>query len=300
MDGRPVRVKESTVRCGESRNLLGVLTEPTAAPAQETAVLLLNAGVIYRIGPNRSYVDLARRLAGEGLTSCRFDISGIGDSSLGVADSSVLDVGVRDTRAVMDHIERSKGIHRYVLAGVCSGADIALEAARADRRVAGVILINGSLLPEDVMHGLYAAAQRQTTMRYYRKNLFNPGSWWRLLTGKSRALGNLPKLLTPSAKRSGVAKDKAEDPVVLSGWQEVIQRGVAILLIYSEGSTALDLFTLCLDRHLRQWIDAGRIDLQLASDTDHVFTPLAAQQELIDHIAHWLRRHGDAGPAQAV
>ncbi len=65
---------------GESRNLVGVITQPGDGPAPDFAFVLLNAGVIHHVGPNRINVKLARRLADSGFTVMRFDLSGIGDS----------------------------------------------------------------------------------------------------------------------------------------------------------------------------------------------------------------------------
>src|SRR5205823_3052307 len=45
------------------------------------AIVLLDAGATYRIGPNRLHVELARRLARDGDLVLRIDQSGIGDSA---------------------------------------------------------------------------------------------------------------------------------------------------------------------------------------------------------------------------
>ena len=84
---------------GERSNLLGVLTAPAAPHPGSPAVILLNAGLLHRVGPNRLHVDVARRLAEAGFTSLRFDMSGVGDSEL-PGDGGLLD------------IERSRGRDR--------------------------------------------------------------------------------------------------------------------------------------------------------------------------------------------
>jgi hypothetical protein len=72
-------MNEEAVLIGGS--LVGILSRPPAGvdPAMP-GVLLLNAGRIHRVGPNRLYVAIARRLAAMGFAVCRFDLSGIGDS----------------------------------------------------------------------------------------------------------------------------------------------------------------------------------------------------------------------------
>ena len=42
--------------------------------------VLLNAGALRRIGPNRTWVELSRRWAARGVPTVRMDLEGIGDS----------------------------------------------------------------------------------------------------------------------------------------------------------------------------------------------------------------------------
>jgi alpha/beta superfamily hydrolase len=74
-------MKETAIRFGKFDTLIGVITEPDT-PAQDNRpiIILSNAGLIHRIGPNRIYVKLARLLAEDGYCVLRFDLSGVGDS----------------------------------------------------------------------------------------------------------------------------------------------------------------------------------------------------------------------------
>ena len=75
-------MNESALLLGSDASLAAVVTdpEPGAGAPQAPAVLWLSAGFLHRVGPNRLYVTMARRLAALGFTSVRFDFSGIGDS----------------------------------------------------------------------------------------------------------------------------------------------------------------------------------------------------------------------------
>ena len=77
-----VLTTEEAVIFGENHSLDGIITNPAAAGPIDSSpgVILLNSGLVHRVGPNRVYVKLARRLAGLGLTVLRFDYSGVGDS----------------------------------------------------------------------------------------------------------------------------------------------------------------------------------------------------------------------------
>ena len=65
-------------------NLVGILTQPDpdVAVPDAPAVVILNSGILHRAGASRMYVQVARTLAEEGMTSLRFDFSGIGDSEV--------------------------------------------------------------------------------------------------------------------------------------------------------------------------------------------------------------------------
>src|SRR5262245_3370773 len=131
---------------GKTSPLFGVITDPVrggASPAEKrSAVILLNAGVIHRVGPSRLYVALARSMAAQGWTAVRFDHSGIGDSPARRDGLPFEQSAIVEAREVMDSLQRERGIDRFVLVGLCSGAVTAFEVAETDDRVTGAALIN--------------------------------------------------------------------------------------------------------------------------------------------------------------
>ncbi|NNF65268.1 MAG: alpha/beta hydrolase, partial [Acidimicrobiia bacterium] len=75
-------MNEQIIYFGENRNLLGILTVPDHPRPDAPTIVLLNAGLLHRVGPNRLHVAVARRLAAKGYSSFRFDMAGVGDSEL--------------------------------------------------------------------------------------------------------------------------------------------------------------------------------------------------------------------------
>lgn len=138
---------EVTLSFGAERHLVGTLCRPGDAAVGDCAVLLLNAGVIHRIGPHRFNVKLARALARAGLPSLRLDLSGQGDSRLPAQPLPYPQQAVADLRAAMDHLQGLLGVQRFVIAGICSGANHGLAAADADPRVAGLWMLDTHLYP---------------------------------------------------------------------------------------------------------------------------------------------------------
>ena len=73
-------MREEAHRFGRARHLVGIVGLPDTAPG-ETGVIVLNAGLVHRIGPFRLHVELTRRLGAAGYPTLRFDLSTLGDSS---------------------------------------------------------------------------------------------------------------------------------------------------------------------------------------------------------------------------
>ncbi|HEX7609099.1 MAG TPA: alpha/beta fold hydrolase, partial [Solirubrobacteraceae bacterium] len=118
--------------------LFGVLTEPLGARADLCAVLL-NAGPQRHVGPNRMWVEIARRWAARGVPSLRIDLEAIGDSDgdsaplVRVASLYVPEY-VEQVHAALDMLEERGLGERFVLLGLCSGAYWSMHAALQDER----------------------------------------------------------------------------------------------------------------------------------------------------------------------
>ena len=144
VDGRTIRELPIALSLEDGR-LVGVLSESDAAP--QICAVMLNAGALRHIGPNRMWVELARRWAAQGVPTLRIDLTGIGDSD-GDASTLEQDEGfyvdryIEQTQEVLAALVARGLPERFVLAGLCSGAYWALHAALADACVRGAFMIN--------------------------------------------------------------------------------------------------------------------------------------------------------------
>jgi len=161
-------VTERVARFGAGSGLVGIVTEPEARTraADAPVAIFLNSGIIHRVGASRLYVQMARRLAADGFTSLRFDFSGIGDSearrdALRFEESAILEV-----QSAMNYLEESVEGRTFVLAGLCSGADMAHEVGAVDPRVVGLVQLDP-----------YAYRTWRWLVRYYGPRIFRPGVW---------------------------------------------------------------------------------------------------------------------------
>ena len=117
-------------------------------------VLYLDTGTIRRIGPNRVWVEAARRWGARGVTSVRFDMDGMGDSDGDASPyrdlSKLYDPWIVDqVTSVMDQLQSSGRARRFVIVGLSAGAYWALHAAQRDSRVSAIALINPGALVWD-------------------------------------------------------------------------------------------------------------------------------------------------------
>jgi pimeloyl-ACP methyl ester carboxylesterase len=284
-------VKERTLLFGERKSLVGVITERAASPSPTgSGVIFLNAGVLHRVGPNRIHVRLARELARDGFVSMRFDFSGLGDSRPRADPAPFVEAAVAETRQAMDVLGASHGLRSFLLVGMCSGADNALRAAGHDGRVGGAALIEPYSVPPSGFL-LYS----------YRKKLLNPRSWWRLLRGRSELVGLLRE---SRADEVGAGPDPAAGSLIppreelVRQVRALLDRGGQLCLVYSAGSPAHFNYLSILRRELRKALREGQARLHVLKRTDHVFTPLSAQESLVAAVRQWAL--GAAGGASSA
>lgn len=134
---------EQALSFGESSQLVGVYTPALNAGSNDLCVLYLTAGLLHHVGPTRLHVEIARALSQQQVAGFRFDLSGIGDSETSSLGGYFTERSVAEVRAAMDYMQSTYGHKRFVLLGLCSGADDALATAQKDERVTGVVLLNG-------------------------------------------------------------------------------------------------------------------------------------------------------------
>jgi len=284
-------MKEQVVLFGKSKSLVGIITEPHSASAYGCfpAIIILNAGLLHRIGPNRISVKIARQMASAGFVVLRFDFSGIGDSGMRDDNLPFEKSSINETQEAMNYLSSVRSINRYIIMGICSGANIAFKTAYNDPRVVGVIGINGSYLDNQDPLVLSRNFENRIQSRYYRKQLFNYKSWLRVITGRSNLSSILGFLISKTKDLLYQNKDISCVLNPSTKWNSLVKRGVDLFLIYSEGSQAFDIFRSTLENHLSELKTTGKIWIEVIERSDHVFTLLWSQNVLTDFIHQWVQ-----------
>jgi alpha-beta hydrolase superfamily lysophospholipase len=269
-------MNESVFQLGPEQNLVGVWSDPTGA-ARPLAVLMLNAGVIYRIGAHRTSVKLARHLAAVGFRCARFDLCGVGDSRAPRGASDFRTQAVLDIQAVMDGFEARHGPHAFALVGICSGAAHAQATALGDSRVRGVFLIDGFVYPT-VKGRLHFLRRMQLVYgwRAFAARFLRHG-WTRL-----RARGQTPDEGLAEAGPQRTRDEYAQD------MRTLMQRQVRVAVLFT--GSYLEVYGYA--RQLQDsfagepWVD--RVECLFEPEIDHTLTLKAGQQVLLSRVAPWV------------
>ena len=287
-------LKEQALLLGPRQSLVGILTPPAkGVPPRDVTVLMLNSGIIHRVGANRLHVELARELAQAGFRVLRFDLSGVGDSPERIPHSgSLLGDAMADIRDAVDHVAGDNG--RVVLFGLCSGAGHSLVYAPTDERVMGLILVD-----------LWIPTTTGYHLRRMWRRLSGRRGWEKLMNGRHplvlRALGSLRTKFgaardSASAARSAVAEadvapsmSAEEGRALLAGaFRPLIARKVPILAAFTAGLE---------DQHNypRQLFDAfPEIDFgdfvvpEWFPNPDHTFSSMSNRRRLRGLVVDWM------------
>ena len=279
-------MKEEAVLFGKTGSLVGIVSDPSDSDSGKNlpAVILLNSGLIHRVGPNRVYVKIARRLAAEGFVAFRFDFSGIGDSLVRYDNLSFEKSAVDEVQDAMDFLEQTRGIDRFLLLGICSGAINALNTAYEDSRVVGAAPINPP--GEDERLSTYLRSRR-----YWKTVLLDPKRWIKPMVGKvSYALmvSNLKALFITKRKARHAAGD------LTAGLQTLAQNGVDLLYIFSEDDPGLDYLDVVLDGSADTLNGSGKFRIKTIPHTDHTYTTMISQEHLLDIVQDWVQSVAEA------
>lgn len=221
-----------TVHCfGPGNALLGVLSRPSnaGADAGDLAVIVLNAGIVHRIGPNRIHVRLARQLASRGVNVLRFDLPAIGDSGSIGAGGNPHEEALAAIRAACDSLCTAGIASRFVLFGICSGAAQSIRGAFDDLRVVGAVAIDPPALFPTRLHRVMRPARKGLSLMRWKKLLTGGYKLTRRLLGKHR-----PRIAAPVATTEQVMPDPGDMyRVARDVLSELSRRDVRLLIVFT-------------------------------------------------------------------
>lgn len=291
---------ETPLRFGPDASLFGILSMPTWHAAGRPAVLLVNTSANPRWGNARIGVDIARRLASDGVASLRMDASGMGDTALqtGEVGRPYSETITRDVlHAVAELAKRTQ--RPVAVLGICSGGYHALQAAYRDERVGGLILVN---LQRFVWReGDPPDAVRRTDLRptrFYLRNILSGQAWYRLLRADFDVV-NLVRVLLLRVLRRLVAE---LDPVLSLVWRGATRvgrireavaglgrRGVPILYVLGGNDPGVEELAAYFGSDGARLRGQPNVTFRLLEGADHTLGAAAVRATLIRAIGDWCR-----------
>ena len=286
-------VQERIAHFGRPKTLVGVTSLPPASQAvRDHAVVILDVGVIHRVGPNRLHVQLARQLARDGFVTLRFDFSGIGDSEPR-PDRVVQDVVRQDISDALSYLEASVKATSFVLVGLCSGANAGLRFARLHPGVVGAVLLDPYWYKTP---GFY--------LRHYGRRILRWQSWRNILTGRGGHWQLVREALRGDEPPAPPEDSLMAPPTVIpraemeEGIAELTQRGVQLLNVFTGGHEAYN--------HKEQFWEAfprfrgsPEIRVEFLATAGHTFQRPSDRRAVIALIREWLTTKRFAPSPQA-
>lgn len=288
---------ESAVKidAGEGADLFGVMCRPASGrwPVEGPAMLMLNAGSVHAIGPNRLWVRLARRWAARGLRVLRVDITGIGDSDprAGAPDNVVYSPhALRDVAAALTYLRTREGATACHVMGLCSGAYHAFKAATGGLGVDSALMINpltyfwvpGTPLTDIKDYEVISLGSR------YRALLLTGDPWRRLVRGELdlrvigavawRALGRSVSLPLRAIAR-GLNLPLRDD--LARELRRAADAGVPLRFVFAANAPGHALLAQQSGGALSAAERRGEVSVTFVADADHTFTGANARDRLV-------------------
>lgn len=288
------RLVERALYVDEGRTLFAISTElsqPAERPLHGHGVVMLNCGASSHIGPNRMYVELARRWAARGYYVLRVDLAGLGDSATrpGENYNEVYPANaLEDVSAAINFLRANFAVEHVTLAGLCSGAYHALRSAVAGLHVNTVMLVNpltfywkqGSKLSDlqdaEVVRNPGIYAEKVWSLQSWRKLMAGRVSLWRVLMVFLRRV-----MMTVGSSARDVARRLHIRLPQDLGWELVslASRGVRVVFLFARGDVGENLLRMQGGSALQAMGDGCKV--HVIDGADHIFSQSAARDKLL-------------------
>jgi dienelactone hydrolase family protein len=276
---------EKAFSFGQHNSMVGILNEPgTTEQNKQPAVIILNAGLVHHAGPHRMTVEMARTIAAQGYMTFRFDLSTIGDSAARKSRLSYEERAVDETKEAMDFLSSLSGSNKFIIIGLCTGADNAHRVAVADKRVVGCVFLDGYSYP--------------TPRFYLYKILPKAYKFTQKIISLEKWVGLTKKIFKKLTTRNNTDTGENVGDVVYwklppkeqaaKEYTELINRNVCLYFVFTEEQILSFNYTNQI-RDSFKTLDFGNLlSVDLFALSDHTYTYLSQRELLFSGIKNWL------------
>lgn len=273
---------EKSFLFGEKKNLLGILSEPNVPRGHETKplILILNSGFVHRPGPFRMNKEFSMFLASQGYPSFRFDLSGVGDSEKQAMDSMVYkDRNLSDIGEAIMFLKESIKPPQIIVMGLCTGADLAHQAAVKYDDISGSILLDGYGYPSPLFY-----------VKRYGPILLSPKRIFGVLTTIASKL--LHKTDSSEPEESGAdgyywVLPKKQD--YIADMEKLHQAGKKHFYGYTAGVAEYYNYEQQFEDSFKSHAFINDVQVSYFKYSDHTFILLNQRKLLFDSIMKWIK-----------
>jgi pimeloyl-ACP methyl ester carboxylesterase len=272
---------ESVHLLGNGTTPIAVLSRPSGDPTGEVAVVFFNSGLLHRVGPFRLHVDLSRRLAEQGIAALRIDQSGKGDSERrqGISFEEAIK---RDFEEAAAFLKSTVGATKFIVIGLCSGADDGLYLCSQYPEIVGAVLLEP-----------YAARTPKFYRRHYAPRLLRMTSW---AAWAGRVARSLHERVSSPRKASdavdmGVLRAFPGHEEIRRRYLSAVERRARLLCIFTGASTRYYNYAGQLAEGLGLRDRTGLISEIHLPWAKHTYPLVSHRQQLIDYVCGWMRNN---------
>lgn len=281
---------EVPIQFGPGGGMFGMLCRPDQLANGASALLLPTTGADPCSGLSRMWTELARRMARQGITSLRFDMTGVGESQ-GGASGDLLTASyhpdrMTDLRSAVNTLA-ARGFARITVVAYCSGAYAAWHAAVADQRIAAILTGNltylnlQTMLADDVLR-LQPGSSRLG---------LDPGPLAKLLPARGlaalRRLDDRVRRAVPRPIRHLLRRWEADQKQTRRHIKALTARGCAVRMVMAQD----DHGHLRLRRAFGEMLRLPKgVELIVIPDADHQFSARRHRARFLDSAAAFALR----------
>jgi pimeloyl-ACP methyl ester carboxylesterase len=284
---------ESAIAFGEEGNLIGTLSIPNSRSSALSSIgfVFFNAGVVHRVGPHRINVKVARALAEKGVPSIRFDLAGLGDSGRSASKMPVshAEQAIKDIRSALDVLAATAHVEKFVLCAVCSGTVHSFDAAMADPRIQGLMLLDSYMYPT------VRTRVRYFLMRAKRRLSERTAVAWIVgrLSGRSKAAVRSveSESLKDQAVGNGFSVGRPAKKSFVAMLNLLTSRGTRVCMLYAGSSFEHYNYANQFRDAFAGYHMSPLVRSPFLADSDHTVTRVTAQQEFIQFLQAWVNEN---------
>lgn len=293
--------------------LYGVVHIPPEGTNKKVGVNLLNPGIKNRVAPHRLNVKISREISKMGYYVLRFDPHGIGDSAGRLIGETVPMVWrqiqkglfVDDILASNEYFRRKYNLKDILLAGMCGGAISGILAAKKDKNIKNLILIDIPINldgnEKTFTDQINSKREAERVLHRYSGKILNWESIYRLLTLKSdysailRALNikikSLPGLKKLQKRKNKVQFNPKFNYKFLESFKSLVKRDVKFQFIIAENDPGTGIF---YEDFLNNYLQKNKkmlsnTEIVEIKNANHIYSLKQNQNELINKIKNFLQ-----------